>query len=318
MFEIITLGTSASAPSIYRGLTANIVLAGEHRFLIDCGEGTQRQILRSGVGFKKLTKILITHAHLDHILGLGGLLSTFVRWEGGIEELEIWGGKPALDRVQALLYEVVLRHEKPPIPIHLIDLKPGPIINTKQFSVTAIPVTHRGGGNFGYVFEEHAHRPFQVEKAEALGVPAGPERGLLVRGESITLADGRTITPDMVIGEAIPGCKLVYVGDTGRTNNLFEHVQNADTLVIEATFLDSEAEEARMFGHLTAKQAATLAKEAGVHSLILNHVSRRYRERDIINEATSVFPNTFVARDLDHFVLKRGGPAVKRSKTEND
>lgn len=318
MFEIITLGTSASAPSIYRGLSANIILAGEHRFLIDCGEGTQRQILRSGIGFKKLTKILITHAHLDHILGLGGLLSTFVRWEGGIEELEIWGGKPALDRIQALIYQVVLRNERPPIPIHLIDLKPGRLLSTKHFTVTAIPVTHRGGGNFGYIFEENVHRPFQVEKAEALGVPAGPERGRLVKGETVTLADGREITPDMVLGDEVPGCKLVYIGDTGRTDNLLEHVQSADGLVIEATFLESEAEEAGMFGHITARQAATLAKEAGVQTLILNHVSRRYRERDIVNEAKAVFPNTYVARDLDHFAFKRGQPAIKREKTDDE
>ncbi|MBL8157180.1 MAG: MBL fold metallo-hydrolase, partial [Anaerolineae bacterium] len=107
MFEIVFLGTSASAPSVYRGLPAQMVLAGEHRFLVDCGEGTQRQILRSGMGFKRLNRILLTHSHLDHILGLGGLLSTFARWES-LDEIEIWGGKVTLDRVQALLYGVVL------------------------------------------------------------------------------------------------------------------------------------------------------------------------------------------------------------------
>lgn len=314
MFELITLGTSASAPSIHRGLSANVVLAGEHRFLIDCGEGTQRQILRSGVGFKKLNKILLTHAHLDHILGLGGLLSTFIRWEDGLDELEIWGGKPALDRVEALLYGVVLHGEKPPIPIHLIDVKPGPIIQTKQFTVSAFPVTHRGRGNFGFIFKENDHRPFLAEKAESLGVPAGPERGRLVRGETITLADGRSITPEMVLGETVPGCKFVYIGDTGRTDNLAQHVAGADTLVIEATFLDSEAEEARSFGHITAAQAAHLARDNGVRSLILNHVSRRYRERDVINEARAVFPHSFVARDLDHYVIRRGQGAHRAEK----
>lgn len=308
MFELIFLGTSASAPSTHRGLTSTAVLAGEYRFLVDCGEGTQRQILQSGIGFKKLNRILLSHAHLDHILGLGGLISTFSRWESSMEELEIWGGKPALDRVQSLLYEVVFRNETPPIPIHLIDLRPGEIIRTKSFAVHAIPVLHRGQGNFGFVFQEHSHRPFLVDKAEALGVPVGPERGQLVNGQPVTLADGTVVTPEMVLGEEIMGTKLVYVGDTARTDNLVEHVRNAQALVIEATFLDSEAEEARLFGHITARQAAELARDTNVQTLILNHVSRRYRERDIIAEAQAVFPNAFVARDMDHFVLNRDKP----------
>jgi ribonuclease Z len=310
MFEVVFLGTSASAPSIHRGLPAQIVLAGEYRFLIDCGEGTQRQILRSGVGFKRLTRILLTHAHLDHILGLGGLVSTFAHWES-IEELEIWGGKATLDRVQALLFGVVLDYERLPIKIHLIDLKPGVMIDTKDFTVEAFPVTHRGPGNFGFVFQEKTRRPFLIDKAEALGVPAGPERSLLVKGESITLTDGRVITPDMVLGDEIRGVKLVHIGDVGRTDNIREYVANADTLVIEATFLDADRDAARDFGHLTALQAATLALETGVKNLVLTHVSRRYRERDVINEARAVFPNTYVARDLDHFVIKRDRPVEK-------
>src|SRR5690606_8015372 len=127
-------------------------------------------------------------------------------------------------------------------------------------------------------------------------------------GESIALADGRVITPDMVLGEAIPGVKLVHIGDIGRTDNVREYVANADVLVIEATFLDEDAETARAFGHLTARQSATLAAETEVKTLILTHLSRRYRERDMINEARAVFPNTHVARDLDHYVLHRGRP----------
>lgn len=311
MFEIVFLGTSASAPSVYRSLPAQAVLAGEHRFLIDCGEGTQRQILRSGIGFKRLNRILLTHAHLDHILGLGGLISTFVRWEN-INEIEIWGGKATLDRVQALLYGVVLDYDRLPIKIHMIDLQPGKMIDAKDFSVHAFPVTHRGSGNFGFVFQQKTHRPFLAEKAVELGVPVGPERAQLVRGESIVLANGRVITPDMVLGEAIPGVKLVHIGDIGRTDNVREHVANADALVIEATFLDEDAEAARSFGHLTARQAAALAAETGVKTLILTHLSRRYRERDMINEARAVFPNTHVARDLDHYVLHRGRPVEKK------
>ena len=317
MFEIVFLGTSASAPSIHRGLPALAVLAGEHRFLVDCGEGTQRQILRSGIGFKKLNRILLTHAHLDHILGLGGLVSTFAHWEN-IDQLEIWGGKATLNRVEALLFGVVLDYERLPIDILLHELERGMFFEAKEYTARAFPVTHRGSGCFGFSFEERTHRPFLVEKAEALGVPAGPERSQLVRGEPVTLADGRIIAPEAVLGDAVPGTKLVCIGDVGRTDNLRDEVANADVLVIEATFLEADADAARSFGHLTARQAATLARETGVKHLILNHVSRRYRERDMIDEALAVFPNTTVARDMDHFILRRGKPMQKRRASYRD
>lgn len=311
MFEVVFLGTSASAPSIHRGMPAQIVLAGEYRFLVDCGEGTQRQILRSGVGFKRLNRILLTHSHLDHILGLGGLISTFVHWES-IDEIEIYGGKATLDRVQALLYGVVLDYERIPIKLHLIDIKPGLLLDSKDFTVTAFPVTHRGSGNFGYIFQEKSRRPFLADKAAELGVPAGPERSQLVRGETITLADGRAVTPDMVLGEVIRGVKLVHIGDIGRLDNIREYVAEADALVIEATFLQSEADTARDFGHITAQQAAALALETGVKTLLLTHVSRRYRERDIIEEARRVFPNSYVVRDLEHYAIRRDQPVEKQ------
>jgi ribonuclease Z len=311
MFEIVFLGTSASAPSVYRGLPAQIILAGEHRFLVDCGEGTQRQILRSGIGFKRLNKILLTHNHLDHILGLGGLVSTFAHWES-IESLEIWGGKSTLDRVQALLYGVVLDYERVPIDIRLQELKAGHLMAAKDFTVEVFPVTHRGSGNFGFIFQEKSRRPFLLEKAEALGVPAGPERSLLVKGEAVALKDGRSIQPDEVLGEWIHGVKLVHIGDTARTDNLAEHVADADVLVIEATFLHENVEEARAFGHITAREAAQLALETRVKSLVLTHVSRRYRERDVVEEARRVFPQTIVARDLDHYVIKRDQPLEKK------
>lgn len=317
MFEIVFLGTSASAPSIHRGLPAQLVLAGEYRFLVDCGEGTQRQILRSGVGFKRLEHILLTHGHLDHILGLGGLVSTFAHWES-IESLEIWGGKNTLDRVRALLYGVVLNYEKIPLEIHLIDIKPGQLMEAKDFTVSAFPVTHRGPGNFGFVFQEKSRRPFLLDKAEALGVPAGPERSQLVKGEAITLNDGRVIEPDMVLGDLIEGIKYTHIGDTARTDNVAEYVAKSDVLVIEATFLDENVEEARAFGHITAKEAATLALETGVKTLLLTHVSRRYRERDVIDEARKVFPNTFVVRDLDHYVIHRDRPVEKKYATEKN
>jgi len=277
----------------------------EYRFLIDCGEGTQRQILQSGLGFKRLNRVLITHGHLDHILGLAGLLSTFMRWET-IEKLEIYGGQWALDRVHDLIYGIVLRGAKPPMDLQLLQIQPGLIFAEGGFTITAFPVWHRGPDCFGYLFEEKPRRPFIPEKAEALNIPMGPLRRELVDGRPVTLPDGRTINPDQVLGSPRPGTRLVHIGDVGRTGELLEFCQGADTLVIEATYLQDEAEMAERFAHLTAHQAAELAAQAGVAHLILTHISRRYREREVLAEAQAIFPNTIVARDFAAFQVRRG------------
>jgi len=306
LFEILFLGTSASAPSAKRGLAGQIVSHNEYRFLVDCGEGTQRQILQSGIGFKRLTRILLTHGHLDHILGLGGLLSTFLRWEA-IDELEVFGGRSTLDRVHELLYGVVLRGNQPPMPLHLREIKAGTFFESADFTVTAFPVTHRGPDCLGYAFEGKSRRPFLADKADELGVPFGPQRRELVGGESVTLPDGRRITPDEVLGPLQKGTRFILVGDAGRTDDLLEVCQDADGLVIESTYLDAEADMAKQFSHLTARQAAELAVKAGVKKVIRTHLSRRYREKDVLAEAQSVFPSAVVARDFDHFQIKREG-----------
>lgn len=305
MFEIVFLGTSASAPSVHRGLTSQVVLHGEHRFLIDAGEGTQRQILSSGLGFKRLDRILVTHGHLDHILGLGGLISTFVRWEA-MDKILIAAGASALGRIKDLLFGVVLKGKYPPVEITLEPLQTGVVFDEGDFTVNAFPVYHRTPDCFGFVFEERPRRPFLPDKAEVLKIPPGPWRKDLVNGQAITLPDGREIQPEMVLGDELPGTKLVHVGDAGRTDNLLEVARGADALVIEATYLESEGELAEQFGHLTARQSAQLALDAGVGTLILTHISRRYRADQVLAEAQEVFPRTHVARDFDRFQIKRG------------
>ena len=304
MFEIIFLGTSASAPSAHRGLPAQIIKHDEHRFLLDCGEGTQRQILRSGLGFRKLNRLLITHGHLDHILGIGGLVSTYLRWEA-MDKLEIYGGQTALDRIHDLLFKVVIRGVKTPFPIDLIPVTEGLIISENDITVHAFPVNHRGPDCFGYIFEENGKRPFLAAKAEALKIPQGPWRRDLVNGNATKLPDGRTIQPDDVLGDFQAGTKLVVVGDTGETESLVAHCKDADALVIEGTYLQDESDMAHQFAHLTAHEAAVLAEKANAGQLFLTHISRRYREKDVENEARKIFPNTFVARDFDNYMIKR-------------
>lgn len=303
MFELTFLGTAASAPLPKRGLSSAVVCHDEYRFMVDCGEGTQRQLLSSGLGFRRLEHILITHPHLDHILGLGGMLSTLGQWET-IEALTIYGGRATLDKIEDLIYRIVFRGGRPPIKIDLIEIKPGVILNGSDFDVLAFPVRHRGPDCFGFAFQEHARRPFLNDKATALGVPQGPERRQLVQGNAITLADGTVIQPESVMGDIQPGAKLVMTGDLGETQSILPIVSGATALVAEATYSDQDGDLARDHGHLTAGMAARLALAAGAGQLILNHISGRHRERDLEDEARAIFPNTVIARDFDTFKIK--------------
>ena len=303
VFELIFLGTSASAPSVRRGLSAAVVLHNEHRFLIDCGEGTQRQLLQSSLGFRRLDRILLTHGHLDHILGLGGLASTFARWEM-IPRMEIYGGRGALERVDGL-FRVVFGAGKLPLEVIYREIQPGVVMEDDSFELRAFPVSHRGRDCYGFAFAEKARRPFLVERAEALGIPAGPVRKRLVNGETVVLENGRTVSPEDVLGDWVEGAKLVFVGDAGRTDDLVEPARGADALVIEATYLEEEADLARAFSHLTAAQAAELARAAQVRRLILTHISRRYSAKQVLAEARPIFPETVVAEDFDHFKIAR-------------
>mgnify|MGYP002395586550 CR=1 FL=1 len=289
---------------MHRGLSSLFIQHEEFRFLVDCGEGTQRQILTAGVGFKRLNQVLLTHGHLDHILGLGGLVSTFLRWDV-LDEMEIYGTRHTLDRVHDLIFGVVLRgyHGTPPVILH--EISPGTFWESERFTITAFPVDHRGSHSLGYRFEERSRRPFLPETAEALAIPPGPWRRDLVNGQQVILPDGRVIQPDQVLGESRKGTTLVVVGDTGNPEKVLPYIEGVDALVIEATYTEEETELAEQFDHLTAAQAAGLAAKAQVGQLFLTHLSRRYRERDILKEAQVIFPAVHVARDFDSFQIRR-------------
>lgn len=232
-------------------------------------------------------------------------MSTFMRWET-IEEIEIFGGSWALSRIKDLLYGVVLRGIRPPMKIHFHEISAGEIFTSGDFRISAFPVYHRGSDCFGFLFEEASRRPFLEEKAQTLGVPPGPWRRDLVNGSTVTLPDGRQVYPDQVLGPERPGTRYVHVGDVGRAADLVQICQDADVLVIEATYLHAEHNLAEEFSHFTARQAAELAVQTGVKHLILTHISRRYRERDVLAEARLIKPNTFIARDFDSYQIKRG------------
>jgi ribonuclease Z len=297
MFDLTFLGTAASTPSAERGLPAVLVGAGSARFLIDCGEGTQRQLLRPGSGFRRIGHVLLTHAHLDHVLGLGGLIATLGLFDVR-NTLRICGSRETLRFVEPYLGSLYPL-PRAPVPLEFVELRPGPVLSMRDFAVTCFPVRHRGTESLGYRFDATRRRHLHADRLAALGVPAGPLRASLAAGDAVVLPDGRQVEPESVLGPAAAGTSLAVVGDAEEVESLIAPVSGVDALVIEATFLETDAALAAERGHLTAAQAGRLAAAARVGALYLTHISGRYDPADIAAEAARFFPNVSIANDLD-------------------
>jgi ribonuclease Z len=301
MFALTFLGTSASVPSAERNHPGLLIEAGSQRILVDCGEGTQRQLLRAGAGFRRLDRLLLTHGHFDHVLGIPGLFST-LRLRGSANLMTIHGGPGTLDVVVRMVAGL-WRKGKAPIPLELVPLVEGEVIDAGEFTIGCFPVRHRETDSFGFSFESRTRRHLRPDRLEVLGVPDGPLLGELAQGKPVTLANGKLIDPEDVLGAPERGKKLVIVGDAETTEGLSEQVRNADVLVIEATFLERDAPIARDYGHLTAAEAAELAATSDVKQLVLTHISGRYPDEEILAEAARTFPNSRVAMDFDRVVI---------------
>ena len=296
MFELTFLGTAAAVPSAERGLSAMLVAKGPNRFLIDCGEGTQRQLMRAQLGFRGLGHVLLTHLHLDHVAGLAGLLATrqLYQLEGPIE---IIGSGETVAFARRYLSATIGPEREAGYRLRAVS--PGPVLSRAAWHITAFPVAHRGTASLAYLFEEETRQALLPERLDTLGVPRGPERAALAGGNSVVLPDGRTVTPEMVQGPSTAGAKLAIIGDVEEVASLVEPVRRADALVIEATFLERDAALAKSRGHLTATAAARLARDAEIGELLLTHISGRYKAEEILAEAAGLFPRVRIAADFD-------------------
>jgi ribonuclease Z len=306
--DLVFLGTAGSMPTAQRAPAALLVRRGGDRLLIDCAEGTQRQLLRSSVGLLELGEIFVTHFHADHILGLPGLFKTF-SLRGRERPLEVYGPRGLVDLLGSLKRVVgKLSYE-----LRLVEVEPGDVLERDGYRLATFAVSH-GVPAVGWSLIE-ATRPgrFDVEAADALGVPSGPARGALQRGESVTLPDGRVVSADQVLGPPRPGRKIVITGDTAPTESIVEAAWGAEVLVTEATFSEEERERAEETMHQTAAQAAGIAGRASVGLLALTHLSNRYFGPEIAREARDIFPATVVPKDFDVIEVpfaERGTPQL--------
>jgi len=323
--DLVFLGTSASMPTAQRAPAAFLLRRGGERLLFDCAEGTQRQLQRSSVGLPDLEEIFLTHLHADHYLGLPGMLKTFAlrgRDEPGLTVYGPRGTKELFSRLRPFIGRL-------PYPLTAVELEPGETLERGEYRLATFAVDH-GVSAIGWsLVEDERPGRFDVDAADALGVPSGPERGALQRGEPVTLADGRAVMPAEVLGEARPGRKLVLTGDTAPSPSVVQAAHLADLLVHEATFSAEERERARETLHSTAAEAAEVAQLADVKLLALTHVSTRYFGPELAREAREIFPETVVPRDFDvievpfpdrgppHLVKSGAKPTVEQARVED-
>jgi ribonuclease Z len=306
--DVVFLGTSGSMPSAQRAPSATLVRRGGERLLFDCAEGTQRQLLRSDIGLVDIDDIFLTHFHADHFLGLPGMLKTF-SLRGREAPIAVHGPRGLGDLVGSLR-RIVGRLT---FPLDLVELDEGDELERDGYRVETFGVDH-GSAGLGYALVEQP-RPgvFDAALADELGVPHGPERGALQRGETVTLATGVEIASDTVLGPPRGGRKLVLTGDTAPAASVVAAAAGADVLVHEATFCAPERQRARETRHSTAGEAALVAREAGVTLLALTHLSSRYFGSDVAEEARELFARTVVPRDFDTIEIpfsERGQPEL--------
>jgi ribonuclease Z len=294
MLTLTFLGTGAACPSVDRNVSSLAIAREGETMLFDCGEGTQRQMMRYGVGFS-FREIFFSHYHADHMLGVTGLLRTM-----GLQDrtapVTLYGPRGA---ARVLGAAVSLGIERSKFPVEIIEVKPGDRLERDGFVLQAFPTEHRAD-TIGWALVEHERLGrFDPARAAALGVPEGPLWGKIHKGENVELPDGRVVSPADLVGAPRPGRRVVYSGDTRPCATLIEAARGADLLVHEATFAGEEQERANETGHSTAAEAAAVAREAGVRRLVLTHISPRYTRDapELLDEARAVFPDVVIARD---------------------
>ncbi|MFQ5746385.1 MAG: ribonuclease Z [Gemmatimonadota bacterium] len=294
MLRVTFLGTSSSRPTVNRNVPALALKREGDVILFDCGEGTQRQMMRFGVGFG-LQHIFITHLHADHYLGLTGLLRT-MSLQGREEPVVIWGPPGAHETLRSA---VELGGDRLLFAVSIREIPPGESVTFDGYRIEAYRADHRGAAN-GYVLRESLRLGrFDVRRARELGVPEGPLFGRLHRGEAVELPGGRRVDPSDVVGPPRSGRVVAYSGDTRPGPETVGVAREADLLIHEATFSEDERRRAVETGHSTAREAAQIAAEAGARRLVLTHLSARYSEQPhrLLKEAKEIFPETIVAAD---------------------
>jgi len=291
--RVTFLGTAAARPTVRRNVSAiHLQREGEH-FLFDCGEGTQRQMMRYGTGFA-IDDIFFSHLHADHFLGVIGLLRT-MGLQDRSEPIRLWCSRGS----EGILRQAVnLGVERVPFAVSITGLEPGDDVVREGYRIHPFATDHRMK-SLGYaVIEDERLGRFDPERAREMGIPEGPLWGRLHRGEAIEV-DGRTVTAEDLVGPSRPGRKVVYTGDTKPSDSIVEVARGADLLIHEATFVEEEADRARATGHSTAREAARVGERAGALRLALTHISPRYADdpRRLEREARKVFPEAIIARD---------------------